>query len=293
MSNQTVSGESSAPEVPHTSAPPTIAAGPNVAAAGSADNRPAPQISLVIPTRNESGNIDRLVAEIGDSFDGFAIEIVFVDDSDDDTVAVVERAKSAGSLPIQIIHRPAEERAGGLGTAVARGLNASRAPWALVMDADLQHPPTAARDVASAALERDVDLVIGSRYVGKGAADGLSPVRQLMSSGARVLAKALFPHRLSSVSDPLSGMFAVRLRAVDLHRLQPSGFKILVEILLSQPPLRIGEVGYRFAEREQGESKASSGEMGAYLRLLIRRRLQVLSQQRSSRPLPDHLPVGS
>ena len=85
---------------------------------------------------------------------------------------------------------------------------------------------------------------------------------------------SMFPVRLGPVSDPLSGLFAVRLDAVDLTDLAPDGFKILMELLLANPTLRIAEVGYGFQQRHAGESKASTGEMVRYLGLLARRRMQ-------------------
>lgn len=276
MSNRSAAGELSAPSATRTT--PTNHLG---------------QVSLVIPSRNEADNIEPLLDGLASEFVDFDFEVVLVDDSDDDTAEVARRAGRERDLRVRAIHRQPHQRAGGLGTAVLRGFEAAASPWALVMDADLQHPPEAASAVATKAVTNDLDLVVGSRYVGEGAADGLSPTRRYLSGSARLLARALFPMRLASVSDPLSGMFAVRLDAIDLDRLDPNGFKILVELLLSQDPLRAGEVGYQFAERTHGDSKATSGELLAYLSLLVRRRLSASQSSSSTRTTRLGAPVGS
>jgi putative flippase GtrA len=83
----------------------------------------------------------------------------------------------------------------------------------------------------------------------------------------------LFPRRLRGVSDPLTGFFVVRREAIDLTALQPDGFKILLEILLRTPGLRVGEIGFDFAERHSGTSKASVREAARYARLVTRLRI--------------------
>jgi dolichol-phosphate mannosyltransferase len=225
-----------------------------------------------VPTRNEAANVVPLLDAIELAFDGIEIEVLFVDDSDDGTVAAIRPEAERRVFPIRAVHREPHARKGGLGTAVVQGFQLARAPWALVMDADLQHPPGAARVLADCAIGHDVDLVIGSRFLRSGRASGLSPARRVMSRGAHLLAKGLFPLRLGAISDPLSGLFALRLAAVDLSSLTPSGFKILIEILLAAPTLRPAEVGYRFERRAEGASKASIDEMVSYLGLLAARR---------------------
>ncbi|MDQ1498587.1 MAG: hypothetical protein QOI86_1927, partial [Actinomycetota bacterium] len=81
------------------------------------------------------------------------------------------------------------------------------------------------------------------------------------------------PRCLRGVSDPMSGFFLVRRSALDPEALHPTGFKILLEILVRNPALRRAEVGYKFAPRFAGDSKASLKEGVVYLRHLARLRL--------------------
>jgi dolichol-phosphate mannosyltransferase len=88
-----------------------------------------------------------------------------------------------------------------------------------------------------------------------------------------MLAKAMFPRRLRSVSDPMSGFFAVRRSAVDVGALQPKGFKILLEMLVSGSALVTRDVPFRFGERHSGNSKASWREGATYLRRVVELRI--------------------
>jgi dolichol-phosphate mannosyltransferase len=86
------------------------------------------------------------------------------------------------------------------------------------------------------------------------------------------------------VSDPLSGLFAFRRASVDLDRLRPAGFKVLLEILVRNPVARVAEVTYRFEPRAAGDSKASPREGAAFLRHVARLRAARLAKQLRERP---------
>src|SRR4051794_1028881 len=236
--------------------------------------------TVIVPTRNEAGNVEallqRLKAGIGDA----AAEILFVDDSDDATPEVIRSVARNAGLPVRLLHRPAGKRQGGLSSAVTEGLRAARGSWAVVMDGDLQHPPELAAKLVAIGQSRELDLVAATRYQGSGAADGLSGgIRRTVSGLSTALTKALFPRRLSRLSDPMSGFFAIRLAAVNPARLNPTGFKILLEIAVRQPRLRIAEVPFVFGARLADESKATAKEGLRFAHHLLRLRLMVLRQQ--------------
>lgn len=236
--------------------------------------------TIVVPTRNEVDNVGSLLARLHDAVGEEVCEVLFVDDSTDDTPLAIERAARTCGLPVRLLHRPPEDRRGGLGGAVVAGLRHARGTWAVVMDADLQHPPELAPRLASVGQARQLDLVGGSRYIGGGKAAGLGGTyRHLISTGSTVWAKSLFPRRLSRLSDPMSGFFAVRLAALDLSRLRPDGFKVLLEIAVRHPRLRVAEVPFVFGERAAGESKASVTEGMRYVRQIARLRTAVFGAQ--------------
>jgi len=185
------------------------------------------------------------------------------------------RPARAAAVPVRLLHRARAGRTGGLGGAVQEGLAAATARWTVVMDGDLQHPPERVPDLIAAA-ERGADLVVATRYAGQGSAGGLSSrFRGLASRVAGAAARVLFPRALAGVSDPMSGFFAVSTTAVRPGDLRPRGFKILLELLIRTPGLRVAEVPFTFAERHDGHSKASGREAARYLRQLAALRLAV------------------
>jgi dolichol-phosphate mannosyltransferase len=243
------------------------------------DDRP-PALSLIIPTRNESRNIEPLLDRLHGALGDIPAEVVFVDDSDDDTAEEIDRVGRMMRLPVRLLQRGPDDRAGGLGTAVVTGMKAASAPWALVMDADLQHPPEVVPQLFTTAIRQNVDLVVASRYAGHGSSGGLDGAGRRNSSRlATRISKAAFPRRAARVSDPMSGFFAVRLAALDTQRLRPYGYKILLELIVRNPHLRAAEVSFSFAPRHAGESKTSVREVVRFGRHLARLRLQIARER--------------
>ena len=233
----------------------------------------APRISLVIPTFNESANIAELLARLADAIPArMPCEVIFVDDSTDDTPAVITEAARRSRLAVSVMHREVAE--GGLGGAVAMGLRAATAPWIAVMDADLQHPPALVPELVATGERAGADLVVATRYAGGGSREGLSGgFRKFASGGSTFLAKAVFVRELHGVSDPMSGCFAVRATALNADVLRPLGYKILLELVVRCRLRRIAEVPYQFQDRFAGESKASLAEGLRFLRHLAVLRL--------------------
>ena len=213
------------------------------------------QLSVVVPTFNEAPNVAELVRRVALAVRDIEAEIVFVDDSTDDTPAVIRQVAATAPLPVRLIHR--ESPTGGLGGAVVAGFKAAESDVCVVMDGDLQHPPEDIPALLHRHRRGDVDLVVASRYVGDGDAGGLADrSRVLVSRGSTLLTKAMFPIKLRDVTDPMTGFFLVDRRAIDLDTLRPRGFKILLEIL-ARKVMRVAELPFRFADRHAGESKAS------------------------------------
>jgi dolichol-phosphate mannosyltransferase len=97
-------------------------------------------VSVVVPTRNERGNVAPLLRRLEKIRPDLRLEVLFIDDSWDDAPRVIEGQASRCSRTVSLIHRPEGERWGGLGGAVRAGLLAGRSDLVCVMDADLQHP---------------------------------------------------------------------------------------------------------------------------------------------------------
>jgi dolichol-phosphate mannosyltransferase len=233
-----------------------------------------PALTVIVPTKNESGNINALLVRVEQAMGKIPTEVIFVDDSTDDTPDVICRqADQFKALQVRLLHRELPERVGGLGGAVVAGMRAAQAPYVAVMDGDLQHPPELLPKLYEKVIQDRCDLVVASRRVVESENSGLSPMRTMISRSLDLLARVMFPGELRHVSDPLTGFFLVRLDAIEIDALNPTGFKILMEILVRNPRLRKTEVPFHFGERLSGKSKASSTEVLKYLNLLLKMRL--------------------
>jgi dolichol-phosphate mannosyltransferase len=171
--------------------------------------------------------------------------------------------------------RRTEEK--GLSTAVIRGWQAARGEILGVIDADLQHPPEVLLQLLQE-MEQGADLALASRHVEGGGVSEWSMIRRILSRGAQMLGLLILPEVISRLSDPMSGYFMVKRKAIAGKTLSPVGYKILVEVVARGKIRWIGEVGYVFRERQSGESKVTSQQYWEYLQHLIRLRLSLSSR---------------
>ena len=223
-------------------------------------------LTLVVPTRNEAENVPRLVKELRESLSGVDYRVVFVDDSTDETPRVI-RGLTEGDRRVHLLHREGAERDGGLSTAVTAGLElfSGASEYTCVMDADLQHPPEKVREMLETARRSEADVVVASRYAPGGGSEGLSGwTRRAVSVGTKYLAQIVFKEARKT-GDPMAGFFLVRNEAISGIQFRPTGFKILLEILVCAPDLKVIEVPFDFRARNAGVSKASVRQGLEYL----------------------------
>ena len=237
------------------------------------------QFSLVIPTYNERHNLEILIEQLRQLLDRLLAHdyelIVVDDDSPDRTWEVAQRL--AETYPqVRALRRQGER---GLSTAVIRGWQVSQGHVLGVIDADLQHPPEILEQLWQQ-IERGADLALASRHVDGGGVSDWSLSRRILSRGAQLVGLILLPGVVGRVSDPMSGFFMVRRSAIAERFLDPVGYKILIEVLGRGDISWIGEVGYVFQEREQGQSKVTWKQYLEYLQHLGKLRLDLLPVQR-------------
>src|SRR5690349_3510279 len=96
-------------------------------------------LSIVIPVRNEAGNIGPLVAEIRAALDGGApYEIVYVDDGSTDATLAELSALAASGAPLRVVRHA---RSCGQSAAIRSGVKAARGAWIATLDGDGQNDP--------------------------------------------------------------------------------------------------------------------------------------------------------
>lgn len=213
-------------------------------------------VLVVLPTYNESENIERVLRRIRDSLT--AATVLVVDDgSPDGTAEIAERlGKELGSIEVMRRHRKS-----GLGSAYRAGFR-----WGLErdfdacveMDADLSHEPEALPDLVGA-LSDGCELAVGSRYIPGGAIPNWAWHRRLLSRGGNVYASALLG---LGVADSTSGFrvySATVLRRIDLDRIRADGYGFQIEMTYQakRAGASVVEVPIRFVDRVDGQSKMS------------------------------------
>ncbi|WP_051460592.1 glycosyltransferase family 2 protein [Xanthobacter sp. 126] len=223
-----------------------------------------PRLSVIVPTFNERGNVERMLAGIDGALKGVPYEVIFVDDDSPDGTADTVRQIGERDPRVRCIRRVGRR---GLAGACIEGMLAAQAPLVAVIDGDLQHDVNVLRTM----LDRspDADLVVASRYVDGGSADGLNRRRGAMSRTATGMARRILGIK---TSDPMSGCFLIRRALVErlAPALSPNGFKILLDIMTaSKEPMRVVEVPMAFAARDEGDSKLDSRTMLDFVTLLI------------------------
>jgi dolichol-phosphate mannosyltransferase len=223
-------------------------------------------LTLVVPTRNEAENVPRLVRELRQSLSDLDYRVVFVDDSTDGTPEVI-RGLAEEDGRVLLVRREGSERDGGLSTAVTTGMDlfSGASEYTCVMDADLQHPPEKVREMLEIARSSDADVVVASRYAPGGSYAGLSGrLRRAVSVGSKYLAQVVFKEARKT-SDPMTGFFLIKNEAISGIQFRPTGFKVLLEILVCAPELKVVEAPFDFQARHAGVSKATMRQGFEYL----------------------------
>ena len=224
------------------------------------------QLSIVVPTYKERGNVAELVRRLDLALAGISWEAVFVDDNSPDGTAETVKEIALGDSRVRCIRRVGRR---GLAGACIEGMLSSSAPYVAVIDADLQHDEKILPAMLARLEKGEADLVAATRYVEGGSASSFSEKRGMISRLATRLT-----HRLvgTPLSDPMSGFFMMRRDRLEdvAPKLSPVGFKILLDIAATAGErLRIAEQPYQFGERFAGESKFNAQVGVEFLGLLL------------------------
>jgi dolichol-phosphate mannosyltransferase len=214
-----------------------------------------PLVSVVVPSFNERDNVTVLYRRLETTLAGIPWEVVFVDDNSPDGTWEVVRALARRDSRVRCIRRVGRR---GLSGACIEGILASSAPYAVVMDADLQHDETQLPKMVELLRSGQADLVVGSRYIEGYRTEGFNKQRAGASAFATEIARRLLR---VDIADPMSGFFAIRRDRFEelAPDLSTQGFKILLDVVATaQGKLRAVEIPYTFGSRQHGESKLDS-----------------------------------
>jgi dolichol-phosphate mannosyltransferase len=211
--------------------------------------------TVVIPTYNERENIGALLPRI---LDLPRFRVLVVDDNSPDGTAAVVGDIARDQPRVGLLLRPGKQ---GLGTAYLAGFRRALdegAEFVCEMDADFSHDPSYLPALLAAAEAR-YDLALGSRYVRDGGTVNWGVIRQLISRGGNIYARAILG---LPVMDATGGFRCYRrraLEAIDLGAIHSNGYSFQIEMLyrVMQSGGAIGEVPIIFPDRRVGQSKMS------------------------------------
>jgi dolichol-phosphate mannosyltransferase len=210
---------------------------------------------VVVPTYNESENIEKLTERVLAQDPGLSVLIVD-DNSPDGTGRLADRL-AATSDRIRVMHRAGKL---GLGSAYRAGFKYALdhgADYIIEMDADFSHDP----EMLPVFLEeiKSHDVVVGSRYL-----HGVSvvnwPLRRLMLSyGASVYTRLITGMKLSDCTGGFKCFRRKVLEAIDIDRIKSEGYSFQIEMNFRclEKGFTIGEVPIIFIDRHAGTSKMS------------------------------------
>ncbi len=219
------------------------------------ESKSGTNLSIIIPTYNESQNIIEILKSIGEHIPKniFAEAIVVDDNSPDGTGKIVEDylndVKQRVGYTIDVIHRKAKN---GLSSAILHGIKHARGETIVIMDSDFSHPPKIIPKFIEELKKSSCDIVVASRYMRGGNISGWTIKRKFLSKLATGIAKQGLGIR---ESDPMSGFFAFKKNILRGLKFDALGYKMLLEILVKTRGVNVKEIPYTFKDRQFGSSK--------------------------------------
>ncbi len=214
------------------------------------------KIALVIPTLNETENIESLISQIKSNLEN--VTIFIIDDSKTNEIGELIKNKN---INVEYFHR---EKGKGRGSAIIYGfkkaLDLNQFDIFIEMDADFSHDPKELKRNTDYFINNKLDLLIGSRYLKKSSIVNWSLSRRIFSKLANFLARILLQIKLT---DFTNGYRIYSKRSVEkitnVCGNIGDGFIILSEIIvvLNNNKFNIDEIETYFLNRERGKSSVN------------------------------------
>ena len=227
---------------------PETALSRGIVAAAPRETWTAPEISIVVPTLNENGNVPLLFLQLGRALGTVRWEVIFVDDDSGDGTAATARSLARRDPRVRCIRRIGRRDSPVLASR-ACWRHRRRRSWSSMRICSTTKNAFRRCSNTSAGA----DLVVGTRLMPRWRRD----IWSFPHAQGRKPPGYKTRERLTGVtlSDPMSGFFLIRQEAFEAiaPRLSTQGFKLLFDIVASrQVPLVVREVAYSFARAGTG-----------------------------------------
>ena len=226
-------------------------------------------ISVIIPTYNEYKNLPKLLDQLLNLETIFEKEIIIVDDNSSDGTQNLARSYSQNDRRIRLISRLGRS---GLSSAIKEGCLCASGDLIVIMDADGQHEPNSIINGLEKFNNKNIDIIIGSRFLEESIIKGLSSKRESGSSIANFLARITLHSGYKKLTDYMTGFILLKRNSCIkyIEKIDVNGFKFLYELLsLSKGKLTVIEIPLVFGFREFGQSKLDLAVIWDFLISLI------------------------
>lgn len=224
------------------------------------------KISIIIPTKNEHGNVDRLIKKINEITEKYNLDnelLVIDDNSTDGTIEDVEKiCRSQKNLHLyqrsQYSHLfpkyPKKWKYLGIGSAHKVGYNLAKGDFIITIDADLSQPPEKIMDLINL-LKNGYDIGIGSRYI-KGAKSEQRILNHIISRVGNIYLSIMFRLRITDFSNGYRIIKKEIWEKIKRYEYTNAN-NFLIELLYygHVNGAKIGETPIYFKKREIGNSK--------------------------------------
>ena len=212
-------------------------------------------LSIILPTYNERGNVDRMIDAVLAAAPAPAEVLVVDDDSPDRTWELVEQ-KQAADPRVRLLRRIGKS---GLTSAFRDGIAASRGQFVAWMDGDMSQPPELLPAMLEAAKQGGV--AAASRYAPGGADARRERLAVNMSLVINRLARTCLGNQ---VTDYTTGYVCCRRDVLDRIDLRGDYGEYCIDLLhrARRAGFRVVELPYVFVSRTEGESKTAVGLLG-------------------------------
>jgi len=211
------------------------------------------KLSILIPAYNEAPTLRRLVERVLAVRFPVPYEILLVDDcSQDKTYEIAELLSQED--PGRRIRVFRNEKNGGKGYSILRGLEHAQGDVAVVQDADFEYDPEDLPRLLEPLLKDTGEVVYGSRFLASGIPQGMAFPNYLANRFLTVFTNLLFGTRLTDMETcykiiPVGLMRSLQLRA------RRFDFEPEVTSKLAKRGVRIVELPIRYAGRTASEGK--------------------------------------
>jgi dolichol-phosphate mannosyltransferase len=216
-----------------------------------------PKTIVILPTYNEADNLPLIVTAIRNAEP--QIDILVVDDNSPDGTGQIADQLASHHSGLTVLHRPRKQ---GLGRAYVAGFaHALSAGYDCIieMDADFSHAPDDLSRLVK--MAQRVPVVIGSRAVPGGRAEGWSSLRRFVSRAGSFYARQILGLPVRDVTSGFKAFRRSALELVDLDSLRSNGYAFQIEMnhACHRAGLPFLEIPIVFRDRTQGRSKMTPG----------------------------------